>query len=167
MFSKSIKVSFRKLLLAFFQSKTRRPAMPSNIHRGNITRRSSSGWEIDVFKSVKWVFGWVYLHSYLLFCKLQALIGVNVGIKQSWIYSHLPLSLLCDIAGWLKIILSLLFRYQRAKQNLAFFLCNSQFRETCLNLWWKFGRLKQMMFYSAAQTIWTSGIFIGRDQGSN
>ena len=26
------------------------------------------------------MFGWFYLHSYLLFCKLQALIGVNVGI---------------------------------------------------------------------------------------
>ena len=121
MFSKSIKVSFRKLLSAFFQSKTRRPAMPSNIHRGNITRRSSSGWEIDVFKSVKWVFGWVYLHSYLLFCKLQALIGVNVGIKQSRIYCRLSLNILCDIAGWLKIILSLLFGYQRTRQNLAFF----------------------------------------------
>ena len=161
MFSKSIKVSFRKLLLAFFQSKTRRPAMPSNIHRGNITRRSSSGWEIDVFKSVKWVFGWVYLHSYLLFCKLQALIGVNVGIKQSRIYCRLSLNILCDIAGWLKIILSLLFGYQRTRQNLAFFL-HSQFRETCLNLRSKFERLKQMMFYNPARTIWTSGIFIPR-----
>ena len=66
-----------------------------------------------------------------------------LGIKQSRIYNLLSLSLslslalniLCDIAGWLKIILSLLFRYQRAKQNFGdFFFCNSQFRETCLNL---------------------------------
>ena len=78
--------------------------------------------EIDVFKSVKWVFGWVYLHSYLLFCTLQALIGVNVRIKQFGIYSRLNLNILCDIAGWLKIILSLLFRYQPAKQNLGVFL---------------------------------------------
>ena len=67
------------------------------------------------------MFGWVYLHSYLLFCKLQALIGVNVGIKQSGIYDRLNVNILCDIVGWLEIIQTLLFRYQPALQNLEIF----------------------------------------------
>ena len=85
------------------------------------SRGKRPDYKVDVFKSVVKVFGWVYLHSYLLFSKLQALIGVNVGIKQSRIYDRLNVSSLCDTVGWFEIIQTLLFRYQPARQNLEIF----------------------------------------------
>ena len=95
--------------------------LAQNVTREEAGIQGSAPSLADVFKSVKKVFGWVYLHTYLLFSKLQALIGVNVGIKQSRIYDRLNVSSLCDTVGWLEIIQTLLFRYQPARQNLEIF----------------------------------------------